>query len=131
MGPSENSSWANFGKQNWRRPPSCVDSKRLRVYIQNVPAHMLKSMCSCCRHTRRRFECTHGGVFESTHGVFQRATQHKHNNEPHQQPPPQQHTETETEEREKDKTREKRRQDERDEKMKDKTGEDESEDERQ
>ena len=31
-------------------------------------AHMLKSMCACCRHTRRRFESTHGKRFESTHG---------------------------------------------------------------
>ena len=33
----------------------CVDSK--------TPP----SMCACCRHTRGRFESTHGGVFEFTH----------------------------------------------------------------
>ena len=36
-------------------------------------------MCAWCRHTRRSFECTHGGVFESTHGLFmffQRAAIH-------------------------------------------------------
>ena len=33
-------------------------------------AHMLKSMCACCRHTRGRFESTHGKRFESTHGVL-------------------------------------------------------------
>ena len=52
----------------------CVDSKRLGVYVQKRPrvcrqhAHMLFSMCEWCRHTRGRFECTHGKRFESTHG---------------------------------------------------------------
>ena len=31
-------------------------------------AHMFQHVCACCRHTRRRFECTHGKRFESTHG---------------------------------------------------------------
>ena len=48
------------------KTPPCVDSKRPRVCRQH--AHMLFSMCAWCRHTRGRFESTHGGVFESTHG---------------------------------------------------------------
>ena len=44
-------------------PPPCVHSKRRRVYVRNVP------MCACCRHTWRRFECTHTR--------FQRATPHR------------------------------------------------------
>ena len=43
-----------------KRSP-CVHSKRPRVYRHH--AHMLKSMRACCRHTRGRFESTHGGVF--------------------------------------------------------------------
>ena len=38
----------------------CVDSSRLRVYSQHV--HMCLNMRTCCRYTRKRFECTHGGV---------------------------------------------------------------------
>ena len=30
--------------------------------------HRAGTMCAWCRYTRVRFECTHGGVFESTHG---------------------------------------------------------------
>ena len=48
------------------KTPPCVDSKRPCVCRQH--AHMLLKMCACCRHTRGRFESTHGGVFESTHG---------------------------------------------------------------
>ena len=44
----------------------CVHSKRPCVYRHH--AHMLKSMCACCPHSRGRFEWTHGG--------FQRATPH-------------------------------------------------------
>ena len=61
-----------------KRPP-CVDSKRPHVYRHH--AHMLKHMCAWCRHKRGRLECTHGGVFESTHGFFtffQRAATHTH-----------------------------------------------------
>ena len=64
--------------------PPCVDSKRLRVYRQQV--HMLKHMYAWCRHTWGRFECTHGGVFESTHWffhIFQRAATHKHTHQTH------------------------------------------------
>ena len=43
-----------------KRPP-CLDSKRPRVYRHH--AHMLKHMCAWCRHTRGRFESTHGGRF--------------------------------------------------------------------
>ena len=48
------------------KTPPCVDSKRPRVCRHH--AQMLKSMCAWCQHTRGRFESTHGGVFESTHG---------------------------------------------------------------
>ena len=50
-----------------KRTP-CVDSKRFRVYRHH--AHMWKQMCAWCWYTRGRFECTHGGVFESTHWFF-------------------------------------------------------------
>ena len=59
----------------------CVRSKGPRVYRHH--AHMLKHMCAWCWHTRGRFECTHGDVFESTYGffqVFQRAATHSHTN---------------------------------------------------
>ena len=36
--------------------------KRPRVYRQH--AHTFFNMCAWCRHTRRRFECTHGGVLD-------------------------------------------------------------------
>ena len=68
-------------------------------------------MCAWCRHTRGRFECTHGDVLGGHTDVFQRATPHprthhntqgtRHNTpqeqQQPQQQPPQQHTETETE----------------------------------
>ena len=89
--------------------PQCVDSTRPRVYRHH--AHILKHMYAWCPHTRRRFECTHGGVFESTHGFFHifsacRNT-HKHTHTKHTPRPPrpkrhttqhntQHHTETET-----------------------------------
>ena len=43
----------------------CEGSKRIRVYRQH--AHMLKHMCACCLYIRKRFERTHGGVFEPPH----------------------------------------------------------------
>ena len=43
------------------KTPPCVHSKRPRVCRQH--AHMLFNMCAWCRHTRGRFESTHGGVF--------------------------------------------------------------------
>ena len=55
-------------------PSPCVHSKRHRVYRHH--AHMLKHLCAWCRYTRRRFERTHGDVFERTHGVFQRVNVH-------------------------------------------------------
>ena len=71
----------------------CVQTKRPGVYVQNVPrvcrhhAHMLKHMCAWCRHTQGRFECTHGGVFESTHFFFtlffQRAATHTNTHNTH------------------------------------------------
>ena len=47
--------------------PPCVHSKRPRVYRHH--AHMCFNMCAWCRHTRRRFECTHGSVL-NLHTVF-------------------------------------------------------------
>ena len=82
-----------------------------RVSVQNVPvcpsktsrvcrhhALMLKhKMCGWCRYTRGRFECTHGGVFEShTRGfcsVSHHNTRHNHTRHTRQQQP-QQHSET-------------------------------------
>ena len=54
-------------KQAWSYIP-CVHLKRPRAQIT----------FAFCRHTRRRFECTHGDVFESTHGVFERVTPQHH-----------------------------------------------------
>ena len=74
----------------------CVHSKRPRVYRHH--AHMLKHMCAWCRQTRGRFECTHGGVFESTHVFFSRFfsvpehTQTHTNTRPTTTPRPQRHT---------------------------------------
>ena len=46
---------------------ACADSKRSRVYVQNVSVRAVKTLVSYVtrafrRHTRRRFECTHRGV---------------------------------------------------------------------
>ena len=49
------------------KTPPCVRSTRPHVYRHH--AHMLFNMCACCRHTRGRFECTHGGVL-SLHTGF-------------------------------------------------------------
>ena len=38
-------------------------------------AHMFQHMCAWCRHTRGRFERTHGGVFEAKYGFFPRFVQ--------------------------------------------------------
>ena len=64
--------WPHVGKF-WAgltmTPPClpCVHSKRLRVCLHH--AHMLKSMCACCRNTRGRLKFSHGGL--------QRATSHR------------------------------------------------------
>ena len=58
-------------------PPPCAHSKRTRVYRHH--ARKCYHMRACCRYTRGRFECTHGG--------FQRATPH-HTHTPR----PQRHT---------------------------------------
>ena len=55
---------------------SCARSKRHRVCRQR--AHVLKSMCACCRHTQGRFERAHMEAFESGHGVLTPHT-HTHN----------------------------------------------------
>ena len=39
----------------------CVRPKSPRVYLHH--AHMLKHMCAWCRHTRGRFQRTHGGAW--------------------------------------------------------------------
>ena len=46
----------------------CVRSKRPRVYRHH--AYMFQHMCAWRRHTWGRLECTHGDVFEPTHGFF-------------------------------------------------------------
>ena len=118
----------------WRpfKNPPCVRPRRPRVCLHH--AHMLKHVCAWCPHTRGRFECTHGDVFESTHGCFAafhtttQDTTHKTHKTQHQQ-----HTTTtttthgdmerrrrkKTEKEREEKTREDERQDEREEKMKD------------
>ena len=54
--------------------PPCVHSKRPVCRFKTSPcvpaprAHVEAHVR--CRHTRARFECAHGGVFESTHGFF-------------------------------------------------------------
>ena len=50
--------------------PPCVHSKRPRVCQHH--AHMCFNMCAWCQYSRVRFECTHGGVFESTYGGSRR-----------------------------------------------------------
>ena len=50
------------------KKPLCVDSKRPRVHRHH--ARMWWHICAWCRYTRRRFECAHGGVSESTYGFF-------------------------------------------------------------
>ena len=70
-GASDNPTWANFGKQNWRwhPPPSSH-----RVYVQSAPmctgtnTHMCVDMWTCCWYTRERCGCTHW--------VFQRVNPH-------------------------------------------------------
>ena len=67
------------------KTPPCVHSKRTRVYPHHL--RMLKHMCAWCRHTRGRFECTHGGVSESTYAFFPRffsVPQHTHTHTAHQ-----------------------------------------------
>ena len=119
MGPSENSSWAFLGKQNWRWPsplsplplpsvcpskkPPCVDSKRPRVYRHH--AHMCYHMCAWCRYTRGRFESTHGGFFCVPSRATHHTTFHTHTRQHHNT---QHHTETERH-RDREKQRERQR----------------------
>ena len=100
---------------------------------------MLKHMWTCCRSTRGRFECTTGGVFESTRfffHVFQRAAihtnthTHKHNTATHTTPHGDRQRETDRQtdrqtDREWERKREKERQKERDKTRKEKKREDE------
>ena len=101
----------------------CVIFERPRVCRQN--ARMCFNMCAWCRHTRGRFECTHGGRFVHRHTgfftFFQRAATNTHTHQTHtatinntttttahtaQHHNTQHHTETETErERQKQKQR--------------------------
>ena len=65
--------------------PPCVRSKRPRVYRHH--AHMCFNMFARCRHTRRRFECTHGDVLHG-HTLFSAChtthrTAHTHHNTRH------------------------------------------------
>ena len=79
----------NNARSHLEHDPPCVRSKRLRVYRHH--AHMCLNMCAWCRHTRGRFERTHGGVLNLHTGVTQRHTQkqthaqtHRHTeNTPH------------------------------------------------
>ena len=80
----------------------CLDSKRPLVCRQH--AHMCFNMCACCRHTQGRFECIHGGVFKSTHGVFQRATPQRTHT-----PRPQRHNTTSHGDRDRERDRERKR----------------------
>ena len=50
--------------------PPCVDSKRPRVYVQNVPVYTGTTRTCVSSCPRGRFERTRGRRFESTHGVF-------------------------------------------------------------
>ena len=75
-------------------PLPCVRSKRSRVYQQH--AHLLKHICAWCRHTRGRFECTHGGVFESTHGFFNVFSACRNTHQTHHDQHAHQHTPTHT-----------------------------------
>ena len=72
----------------------CVRSKRPRVYGHH--AYMIQQMFAWCRHTRGRFECTHGGVLEAKYGFFhvflRAATYTKHTPRPPTTPRPQRHT---------------------------------------
>ena len=104
----------------------CARSKRLRVYRHH--AHMLQHMCAWCRHTRVRFERTHGDVFEPTHVFFfftfffsacrnththehtHTHTKHTTTTKQHHDHNTQHHTETERE-RERERETEKERQD--------------------
>ena len=64
----------------------CVRPKRPRVCRHH--AHVCFNMCAGCRHTRGRFEWTHGGVSESTYGfflVFFSVPQHTHRHRPNTQ----------------------------------------------
>ena len=86
----------------------CVCSKRPRVYRHH--AHTLLNMCACCRHTRGRFECTHGGVLSlhtgfsachtttntDTHQHTPTPQQHTTQHNTHKQPTPSTHTHTHT-----------------------------------
>ena len=54
----------------------CVRSKRPRVHRHH--AHMFQHMCAWCRHTRGRFECTHGDVLNARTEVFSVPHHNKH-----------------------------------------------------
>ena len=68
--------------RHWKKPP-CVRSKRPRVYRHHAP--MCFNMCAWCRHTRGRFESTHGDVLHGHTEVFSVPhQQHKHTPNTHQ-----------------------------------------------
>ena len=72
-GSSGNSRWTSGARENpvfffsslllFPLPSLLLSISRLRVYIQNG------CMWTCCRYTRRRFDCTHGGVM-NLHTAF-------------------------------------------------------------
>ena len=111
LGPSDDHTWANFVKQHWRWPLA------LRVWVQNVPvctfktspyvrsklprvyqhhAYMFQHMCAWCRHTRGRFECTHGGTFLNPHTSFPRFSRYHNTYKTHTNTNTHKHTQTHT-----------------------------------
>ena len=138
LGPSDDPTWANFGKQNWRwhRPAFRVSIQNVTVYAGTT--RICWNTCARVAGKHGRFECTHGGVFESAHGffhIFQRAATHTnthkhtnthtrnthHDHQQHHDHNTQHNTETETDrdrERRQEKTRQRKIDKTRQEKMK-------------
>ena len=112
-----------------------VRPKRLRVCWH--PAHMCFNMCAWCRHTRGRFEYTHGDVLIVSHHTTphtQHNTTHEDRERRHRQREErgkerrerrQRQREDKTKRGRRDKTRRREKRQEMKEKMKDKTREDE------
>ena len=110
----------------------CARSKSPRVYRHH--AHMFQHMCVWCQHTRGRFECTHGGVSESTYGFStlfsvpqhtQTHTHTKHTPRPPTTPRPQRHTtQHTTSHRDRDRERRQRKKTRQDKTGQDRTGQD-------
>ena len=65
----------------------CVDSKRLRVCIENVSVGTHNTSL-CLQYTRRRFECTHGGVLNRHTGRGEVSVTRHHQHPTHCTPTP-------------------------------------------